>query len=267
MTPVDRSLALVVSLDELARKDSPLGRIDPRAKVLAALAFIVVVVSYRPTQLIEPLPLLVVLLSGIVLGDVPIRMIVWRLVLVSPFVLLVGIWNPVFQTEPLVRLGPVVLSAGWVSFIGVMERFVFAVSAVLILMATTGIDTVALALGRLGVPRALVTQLSLLHRYVFVLGDEVSSLLRAHGARAPTLRYPTWQTTRSLLGSFLIRSLERAERIHMAMECRGFVGEVPRSTKLSFGAKDAIFLGGVLGYCVLVRCVNVPGWLGALVTK
>jgi cobalt/nickel transport system permease protein len=264
VTHIDRALRHVRTLDELARRVTPLGQVDARAKVLAAFATLATAASFGPYDLGRPLPLVILLAIGMALGDVPLRVVLSRLALASPLAILLGIWNPVLQTQPLLRVGPIVLSAGWVSFLCVLERFAIAFGAVLVLIATTGFDQMAAALGRLGVPRVLVTQLLLLYRYGFVLGSEASRMLRAHALRVPDRPRPTVAVTRSLLGELLVRSLGRAERVHTAMLCRGFDGELRRLGSRRFGATAVSVFLGTLSFCVLVRSVDLPRWLAGL---
>jgi cobalt/nickel transport system permease protein len=266
MTQIERALSHVSSLDELARRDTPVGRIDARAKVLVVFGFLVTVASYGRHDIVAPLALLVFLAAGMALGDVPWRIVLTRLAIASPFAILVGIWNPIFEPRPLLHIGPWVLSAGWVSCFGVIERFVLAVTAVLVLIATTGLDAVAAALGRLGMPRVLVTQLLLLYRYWFLLGAEMSRMLRAHALRVPDHPRPTLHTMRSLLGELLVRSLARAERVHIAMLCRGFDGEIRRKAPMLLGPGDVVFVVISAGFFVLVRAIDVPRWLASIVT-
>ncbi|MCU0691740.1 MAG: cobalt ECF transporter T component CbiQ [Polyangiaceae bacterium] len=262
MTSIDRTFSLIRSLDDLARRDTPLARIDARAKVLATFALLVTLASFGRYDVVRPLPLLILLAAGVALGDVPVRVMAARVAIASPFAIMVGIWNPLFEPEPMLRLGPLVLSAGWLSFLSILERFLFAMAGVLVLIATTGMDAVATALGRLGMPRVLVTQLLMLYRYTFVLVAEVGRMLRAHALRAPDHPRPTWRTMRSLLGELLLRSLARAERVHAAMLCRGFDGEIRRPVREHFGILDAAMLTGSLAFCVVVRLVDVPRWMG-----
>ncbi len=262
----DRALSQVTRLDELARHDSPLGRVEARAKVIALIAFLIVLMSYAPTELVAPLPLALLVVLGVVFGDVPLGLLGTRLLFTAPFALFVAIWNPVFQRTPEVVLGPLTLSAGWISFFSVVMRFVLGVSAVLLIVATTGIDALANALGRLGLPRILATQLLLLYRYIFVLGNEAERMLRAHQARAPSLSRPSLSIAGSMLGSLLVRSVARAERIHTAMLARGFEGALGPGSTRRFAPRDAVFVGAVVLFVSLVRGFNLPRALGALLS-
>jgi cobalt/nickel transport system permease protein len=260
----DRALSQVTRLDELARRESPLGRVEARAKVVALAVFLVGLMSFRPAELIAPVPLALLVVLGVVFGDVPLGLLVSRLLFTAPFALLVAIWNPVFHRTPELVMGPLTLSTGWLSFLSVVLRFVLGVSAVLVIVATTGMDALANALGRLGLPRLLTTQLLLLYRYVFVLGDEAARMLRAHHARAPTRPRPSLGIAGSMLGGLLLRSVARAERIHTAMLARGFDGMFAPTSTERFAVRDVVFLGAVVLFVALVRAFNLPRALGAL---
>lgn len=261
MHPIDRALSHLSSLDDLARRQTLLRRLDPRAKVLVVVGFLVTLASFGRYEITAPLPLSLFLTVGVALGEIPWTVLLRRLLLASPFALLVGVWNPLLEPEPMHQCGPLVLSAGWVSFVSIIERFVFAVSAVLVLVATTGFDAVAAALGKLGVPRPLTTQLLLLYRYSFLLGTEASRMLQAHALRVPDHPRPTLRTLRALLGQLLLRALARAERVHVAMLCRGFDGELRTEGRWRFGLGNLAFVLGCFGFFALVRGVHMPRWL------
>ncbi len=264
MTHIERALSHVSALDELARRPTPIGRLDARVKLLATFALLITIASFGRHELGRPLPLLIYLAAGMALGDVPWGVVLTRVAIASPFALMVGIWNPLFEPLPLLPLGPWEVSAGWVSCLNILERFALAMAAVLLLVATTGFDTVAAAMGRLGMPRVLVTQLMLLYRYGFLLGAEASRMLRAHALRVPAHPRPTLHTLRSLLGEFLLRSIARAERVHVSMLCRGFDGEVRGTARWRVSAGDAGFLVASIAFFALVRAVDVPRLLASL---
>ena len=91
----------------------------------------------------------------IALGDLPVRYIVRKIALVLPFAFLVGMFNPVFDREVLVRLGPLGISGGWISCASIIVRAILTVGAALILVAVTGFPAICRALERLGMPRVV----------------------------------------------------------------------------------------------------------------
>jgi cobalt/nickel transport system permease protein len=266
VSTVATGLSTLDRLDRLARQDTAVHRIDPRAKVITTFVFIVCVVSFDRYEVLALLPFVifpVVLASE---GGLPVGFLARILLVVSPFALLVGAFNPWFDRETVAQIGGLELSGGWVSYASIVLRFLLTTAAALVLTATTSFNGVCLALERLRVPDVFVTQLLLLYRYIFVLGDEAVRMaqarrLRAFGSRGMGLRVYT-----QMLGQLLLRTVARAQRVYLAMKCRGFDGRVRMARRLHFGTADLAFVAGWSAVFVLFRAVDIPQWLGRLVT-
>ena len=164
-------------------------------------------------------------------------------------------------------LGGVAISGGWVSLGSILLRFVLAVGAGLILVATTGFNSVCMALEKLGVPQVFVMQLMFLYRYIFVLIDQAARMVQAHSLRSFSGGHVKARVFVSLLGQLLIRTLDRAQHIHRAMYCRGFTGEFHVSSGLKFRMRDMAYVGLWTVFFVLVRLVNLPQALGGLIVS
>ena len=266
MSPVESALAHLGALDDLAARDTPAARLDARVKALATVAFVVVVASFGRGDALRLLPLAAWPIALGALGDVPWRPVLLRLVLASPFALGVAAFEPLLDRAPALAVGGLTVSAGAVAFATILLKFALALSAALVLVATTGFDAVCAGLERLGTPRLLVAQLLLLYRYLFVLAEEAGRMVRAHALRSPDRPRPTARVVATLLGQLLVRTLARAERVHAAMRCRGFDGtmRLVRQTRLSradlaFAAATALLLAGC-------RLVHLPAAFARLLT-
>ena len=259
---IDFARSTFDNLEELAARDTPIHRLDPRAKVLTTFAFIVTVVSFHKYDVIRLLPLALYPVVLVSVGNLPLGPILKRLLWAAPFVLFVGVFNPLLDRHALVRIGSVQVSGGWVSFASILLRFALTVGAALILVATSGFYAVCAALEKLLVPKALVTQLLFLYRYAFVLMDEAGRVTRAHSLRAGSGRAVRIRVFGSMAGRLLLRALDRAQRIHRAMLCRGFTGEVRLARPLFFGVGGAAYLLGWTGFFVLTRWVDLPRMIG-----
>jgi cobalt/nickel transport system permease protein len=67
-----------------------------------------------------------------------------------------------------------------------------------------------------------------------------------------------------LLGHLLLRTLDRAERIHQAMLARGFDGEIHLLRPLRFHLAEWAFLLGWTALFAVMRTVDVARLLGEL---
>jgi len=270
MANIESAFLDLSALDTLAARDSGVHRLDPRLKVLTAAAFVVCVVSFDKYVVAAMLPFGLFLSLIMALAGIPAQFVLKKLALVSPFALLVGLFNPVFDQHPLLSLGPVVVSGGWLSLLSLLLRFWLTAGAVLILIATTGFNGVCMALERIGMPTLFAVQLLLLYRYLFVLMEEGRRLYRARALRSFAGRGMGMKTVGHLLGGLLLRTLDRAQRIHRAMRCRGFDGTIRTSRPPRLTGRD--LLVGVLAALLLIAmrtvdCTLLLGrWLTGLVT-
>jgi len=262
---IQGSLLDLGTMDQLARLDSPVHRLDPRAKIVTALALIVAAVSFERHQISALLPLLFFPVALGALGRIPAGVILRKLVLALPFVLFVGIFNPLLDRETMLRLGSIGISGGWLSFLSILLRSALTLGTALVLLAVTGIPAIGAGLERLGAPRVFVVQLLFLYRYLFVLGEEALRMSRARAQRSFDGRGTGLKATASLLGNLMLRTLDRAERIYTAMKSRGFNGEVRLRRSLRFTATDLAFTAGWSGFFVAARLWNLPRLLGEIV--
>ena len=261
----DASALDIRHLDIMSSRDTSIYRLDPRAKLLTTLAYIVAVASFDKYTVTGLVPFVIYPVVVIALGDLPVAYLLRKVVLAAPFAFFVGIFNPLFDQEVLLQLGPVPISGGWVSFLSIMLRFTLTVTSALLLVATTGFNGVCLALEKLGAPKAFVVQLLFLYRYLFVLGDEASRLTRARSLRSFEGRGMGIRVFSSLAGQLLLRTLDRARRIHLAMLCRGFDGEVRQARSLKFSKGDLAYTAGWSALFALLRVYDIPQLAGSVV--
>ena len=251
-------------MDELSRLNTPLHRIDARAKLITTLAFLVAVMSLPRHEISALIPFFlfpVILLS---LGQIPLKPVLRLIALASPFAIVIGIFNPLLDREPLIALGPVVLSGGWISFFSILLRFLLTVSAALALVALTGIFNLGAGMERLGVPKIFINQLFFLYRYLFVVVDEGATMVKAVHIRSPGIQTLPVSIYSALTGSLLLRSIDRAERIHCAMISRGYDGSIRNGPAPALHARDFAFMGGWITFFIVARLWNLAAFAGAL---
>jgi cobalt/nickel transport system permease protein len=222
------------------------------------------VVSWGRYEILGLVPFAAFPLVLCAVGRVPFAFVARKLLVAAPFVLVLGAFNPVFDTAPRIAAAGIEISGGWISYLSVVLRFVLTVGAALALVAVTGMNPVCAAAERLGVPRIFVTQLALLYRYLFVLAAQAQRMRRAAELRAPGRRRPSIALYGSLVGHLLLRTLDRAQRIHVAMRCRGFDGEIPLLRPMRFGLGDAAFVAGWVAFFAAVRLLELPDLVGRL---
>ena len=229
-----------------------LDRLDPRARIIVAVPFLVVVaVAGRPLVLVLGLALAIL---AALAGGWTMRQLFVRLLPVNLFVLVLVIVLPwTTGGTPLGSWG------GWeFTREGMQTALAIGLRAnalVLGLAALVGglpVPVLGHALAHLRLPRKLIHLLLFAVRYVDVLRGQQRQLVRAMKVRGfrPRMDRHTYRSYGYLVGMLLVRSLDRSERIVAAMKCRGFRGEFHILDHFAAGRLDGLF--GLLATAILV---------------
>jgi len=251
-------------LDRLSYLDTFVHRLDARVKVIATAFFLFAVISFPKYEVaaLAPLFLFPTLLATV--GGIPVRFILKKVLLVSPFAILVGLFNPFLDTATVAVVFGVPIPAGAISFLSILLKFTLTVSAALLLVATTSFPGVCHALRRLGLPALFVSQLLFLYRYLFVLMEEAMRIARAREMRSVGSRGSGMKVAGRLIGALFVRTMDRAERIYRAMLSRGFQGDIPSLKHTRVGAMDWAALAAAVALLAAFRFFRVTEEIGRL---
>ena len=152
-------LCALDAMERTARMQSPLHRTDARAKLLVTVVFLVTMLSVPPYRLPELLLFFVFPIFTCAMGGLRYGPIFRRSLVVLPFVAFIGVFNLFYDREPVFRVGALVVTAGWISFLSIILRGLLSVQALLVLIGSTGYYRLCRSLQQLGVPAVFTTQL------------------------------------------------------------------------------------------------------------
>jgi len=251
-------------LDTLSYKDTFIHRLDPRVKVIVTFLFVVTVVSFDKYDVYGLVPFSFFPAMLFVFGDIPVKFILKKILLVSPFAVFVGIFNPLLDTRVMNDLCGLAVSGGWISFLSIMVKFFLTISSALLLIATTSFPGVCGGLQKLGLPDIFVSQMLFLYRYIFVLMEETMRMVRARDMRTFSKKGSGIKVYINLAGVLFIRTVEKSERIYQAMLSRGFNGRIETSRTYQIQAKDLVFAAASLAAFYLCRRYPVVWIFGDL---
>lgn len=261
MTALEKALTELHSVEYTARGESLLHSLDPRAKTLGAVIYIATVLSVSLDSLPTLLLLWIFPIIASTLGGISYGTVFRKSLYTLPFIIFIGIFNPIFQREPMLYIGTTPISRGWVEFVAILLRGLLSVQIVIILIMTTGFYKVCRGMSHMGVPSIFTTQLLLVYRYIYVLVDEAINMDRARKSRNYGRKGYGIKMWGIFIGQLLIRTVTRAQRIHMAMVSRGFTGEIRSITRTRWHLRDTVFLAVCCIALVACRFVNVGALL------
>ena len=233
-------------IDKFAYQDSPVHRLDSRVKFIVTLVFTAAVVSLPRTSpsiltcyAVGPFMILV-------LGGIPLRFAFKHILLVSPFILVLALTCPLYDRAPVaVAFGPFFwqTSLGWMRCFTILGKFTVTMLALIALVSTTRFSDLLTGLQRLGLPKLLIIQLGFLYRYIFILIDKAHHILRARaGRKLVNLGFAAeLNIAAAMIGSLLIRSIDSAEHVNIAMQARGFEGKWHSISRLKIRRCDLLF--------------------------
>lgn len=118
----------------------------------------------------------------------------------------------------------------------------------LALLATSTLASLGHGLEKLGMPRKLTFLLLFSYRQLFVIHQEYLRLQRAARLRGfiPANSLHTYRTYSHLFAMTLVKSWNRAERVHQAMVLRGFNGTLIPLNQPQLSKNDYLFLTTIL---------------------
>ncbi|MBD5305616.1 MAG: cobalt ECF transporter T component CbiQ [Bacteroides sp.] len=237
MRKLEKTLLEVNSL--ASGTDSNLSALSILIVTLLYIGFMLSVPLYAPQKVIlfAIYPVVQSEMSGLGYGKVFLKSL-W----VLPLILFIGIFNPFLDREVAFSIAGINISRGWVSFLSLTLRGLFAVQAAYILARTAGFFDMCHSLRHLGCPKILIVQLQFTFRYICVIVEEAMWMDRARAARGfGRKNYPLSMWGR-FVGQLLIRSYDRATAIHRVMLARGFNGSIPAARSHKMNRASIIFM-------------------------
>ena len=264
MTNLTSALYNIRLLDDLAKKNTPIHALHPLVKLLTTVIYLAVVMSFDRYEISNLLPFIFFPLFVTLFAELPLMPIVHRLLVVLPLIIGIGILNPIIDNHTVTILGAN-FSRGWITFLSLSIKCILSVTVGIILIATTGIDRLAVAMRMLKIPKIFVLQLLLTYRYITVLMEEFLRMSQAYSLRAPEQKGISKHNWGSFAGQLILKTFDRADRVYQAMLLRGFSMEynVGRIEKANF--KDFAYLTGWCLFFVIARIYNLSLFLDSLI--
>jgi len=263
---IERTLASLVSASEyaasaeaLAASGGALQRVDPRVKVFGLFALIVIVAASHGLSAIGAL--FVAALAMALTSRVRLRRLagwVWLPVLfftgtvAAPAIFLTP-GAPVFSSGILTITQQGLRSAAFL-----ISRAETAATLSALLVLTTPWPWVLKSLRTFRCPVVLVVILGMTYRYIFVILESALDMFESRKSRTVGVleQADRRRLATASAGVLLSKSLQLSGEVHLAMQSRGFRGEVHVMQDFSAKARDWCWLGGFAAVGV------AAGWIG-----
>ena len=169
-----------------------------------------------------------------------------------------------FYDKTPMNVAGIIINSGWITFLSLSIKILLTVVVSILLIATTGMENLACALRMIKVPKIFVMQILLTYRYISVLVEEASRMMKAYYLRAPGQKGVKMKDLGSFIGQMLLRTYDRAQRVYEAMKLRGFNGEYNSTASLKIKLSDYLYLTIWCLFFIVARNFNIPILIGNL---
>jgi len=233
-------------MDRLSMQSTFLHRLDARTKLAATIAFTVFVISLPQATVSILLVCAIGPFAMLTLSKVPLKLALIQVLCLCPFIAVFALSMVFYDRTPInVSFGPMDFSAttGLLRCTVIMVKFVISLTTLIVLSATTRFSDILAALTWLRLPRILVMQIALIHRYIFIIIDRACNVLRTRNSRKLRnlgFKYEL-KAAAGMLSNIVAFSTDTACRVSMSMTARGFTGSIEPLMKSAFGQKDLLF--------------------------
>lgn len=265
-------MALRASIGQYYSADSPVHRLDPRVKVIAALAFMVscFFVGSAPALALAACVLALVAVRS----SVPVRTVLSQLKPLALFLVITSMVNLVFvQTGAVAfQVGPLAIHAGGISaaLLYTARFFLLLVAGSLLTLTTTPValtdaaESLLAPLERLGVPvRQGTLVLSIALRFVPTLSQEAENVIAAQTARGADLEGKSAlayaRACVPLVVPLFASALRHAENLGRAMDARCYTGAARTHYHVMRlnARRDSVAILGLAAYLAALIAINI----------
>ncbi len=255
---IERTLASLIatsdyaaSAEQMALAGGMLQRVDPRVKVAGLVGLVIVVAASRQLWVLAVLfaaALVLAVLSRIRVG----RLVGWFWTPVLFFTGTIAL-PALFLTpgRPVAAIGNIAMTEQGLrsaAFLVLRAETAATLSALLVL--TTPWPWVMKALRTFKCPMVLVAILGMTYRYIFVILQTAFEMLESRKSRTVGVLAPRERRrlAASAVGVLLSKSLQLSGDVHLAMQSRGFHGEVYVLRDFRTRTADWYWLAGFAGF-------------------
>jgi len=252
-----RALSRALVSEDIARERGLLQSLDPRVRVIGVAAMLVTIALLHKLVVVVAVFVVAALLG--LASAVTVRTLALRVWLVAFAFTGVIALPALFVTpgEP-ISGASAVTRQGLNAALMLVARVEAAVTLTTVLVLTTPWAQLLKALRSLGVPKEAAMMLAMTHRYIFLLAETATQMFESRESRRVGVlrgrehRRLVTQTAGVLMG----KSIDLSHEVFLAMQSRGYRGEVHVLSEQRMTAPDYCLLAMFLAFSVLAIWVG-----------
>ncbi|MFP4367471.1 MAG: cobalt ECF transporter T component CbiQ [Bacteroidales bacterium] len=244
-------------IDKYSGLNSHIHRLDPTVKLVAVFSAIVIIVSEPRGETGSFVFYGGIIFIILVISRIPLKFILSRCLIVSPFILMAALFHPVSAALTNNDHSLQLLLPEFGIALSIIFKAYLSVILLTMLVSTEKFHNLLLGLRQLRMPKLVGILSALMYRYIFILYDEALKTTRARDSRTPgKLKVSRLKTFGNQSALIFLRSWERSQTVHKSMLSRGFKGEFPPMQKMNAGTRDILYSSLFIIIFLAIRLTN-----------
>ena len=249
---LSRALGRALMSEQTARQPGAMQSLDPRVRLGGVLALVIAVALAQKITVVLALfagAFVLALLSAVSLRILVLR--VWLIVLgftgvIALPALFLTPGDPLSTSSPITR-------QGLYTALMLVARAEAAVTLTTTLVLTTPWQQVLKALRSLYVPKEVVMMLMMAHRYIFLLSENATQMFESRESRRVGVlrRRDKRRLVAQTAGVLMSKSIDLSQEVFLAMQSRGYRGEIQILEETRITWRDSLALCGFVTVAVL----------------
>lgn len=255
MNKIENAIQTVHKIDHAPGKNK-LNQVHPLVKIILNIFYLVMLTSINKYDFITTVAMSIYLIILGIIQDVKIVELIKRFKLIILFLLIVGFANPILDRTTVTYIGIIPITTGIISMTTLVLKSLFAVISTYFLITSTEIEEICCSLKLLHIPNILIITIMLTYRYIILFLKEVQRMWTAYQMRAPKQKGINYKVWGSMIGSLMIRSIDRAKTVYESMELRGFNPETSFCQNTRINIRDMLCM--ILGIALILIFRYIP---------
>lgn len=210
--------------------ENSITRVDPRIKLGFSILFLCVIITAKTIYI--PVLITFFMLWGLSSLKINHRVFFVRglpALLIAVTILITQIFlygrTPIFTVD-FIGIQFNAYYEGFDRGLLLMCRVLSGITTMLFLTMSTSINKLIYAAKWFHVPSAVLEVITITYRYIFILFEEMTSIMNARKIRLGFSSYKkTIESFGELSGMIIIRTLDKSERLYKSMKSRGYCGQ------------------------------------------
>ncbi len=253
MISFEQKLHKLTAFEDLTEKPYFLNKINPTVKIIVFFFFIIMLVSVNKYNLEKTLMLTSFIAICLIVSPLKFSTVLKFNLILSPFILMFVIFNPVFDTNTLNFIS-YNINAGYISAATTLIKFFNTTSISLLLISTTKFFDLSVSLHKLKIPKFMALQLILMYRFIFLFIADILNTVESIKSRSGTANLIKWNNMKLIVSAFFYRAVYRGEEVYTSMLSRGFnLDSLDLEQNICFN--DYLFLIVSIGYILILRLI------------